>query len=371
MMKPFAFLNRHPWVIALAIAVAVTVWMASGQGNGEHAKVDSMQAKPVDREQEVRVTVHTQRATEVERFVRINGRTAPSREARMSAETAGSVVAVLVERGVFVKAGTPLIRLDMRDRDLRVTQARALLTQREIEFSARQSLQGEGYVSQTQMAETQAALEAARADLRNVTLDLENRDIRAPFDGAIQQRELEVGDYVKIGDPALTFVDDSILVVKASISESEGRFLDKISTGTARLITGQEVEGKLRYLAPVADASTRTFRLELELDNQDRTIPAGVTAELTLPVGKVMAHLISPALLTLDDQGQVGVKIVDSENIVHFVQADIARTEPDGIWLAGLPEVTSFITIGQGFVNDGQKVIPVPDKAISTARVSE
>lgn len=370
-MKPFSYLNRHPWIIALAIAVAVAIWMASGQGNGDHAKVDSMQAKPVDREQEVRVSVHTQRATEVERFVRVNGRTAPSREARMSAETAGSVVAILVERGQFVKAGTPLIRLDMRDRDLRVTQAKAMLAQREIEFSARQSLKGEGYVSKTQMAEAQAALEAARADLRRASLDLENREIRAPFDGTMQQRELEIGDYVKLGDPALTFVDDSTLVVKASISESEGRFLSNISTGSARLITGQVLEGTLRYLAPVADASTRTFRLELELDNSDRTIPAGVTAELTLPVGKVMAHLISPALLTLDDDGQVGVKIVDSENIVHFVAADIARTEPNGIWLAGLPEVTTFITVGQGFVTEGQKVIPVPDSGISTAQASE
>lgn len=369
-MKTFAILNRHPWIIALALALSVAIWMTSGQMDREDRSVDAVQAKPIDRKQETRVVVSTRHAKPVQRYVRVNGRTAPARETHMSAETAGRVTRVLVERGQVVKAGTPLIELDMRDRDLRVTQARALVRQREMEFKARQELQKQDYVSDTQMAESQALLEAARAELRRFVLDLENREIRAPFDGAMQERVLEVGDYVKAGDPALTFVDDSTLVVKASISESEGRFLSSIRTGSARLITGQVVEGALRYLAPVADTSTRTFRLELELENVDRELPAGVTAELTLPVGTVMAHRISPALLTLDDTGRVGVKIVDSGNIVRFVAADIARTDPDGIWLAGLPEETTFITVGQGFVQDGQKVVPVEEAPTRTAQAN-
>lgn len=367
-MNPFTFLNRHPWIIALALALAVSIWMASGQLAQEPRSVDTVHAKPVDRQHEARVVVRTQRAVPVQRFIRVNGRTAPARETHMSAETAGRVTRILVERGQFVTAGTPLVELDMRDRDLRVTQAQALVQQREMEYQARQELQKQGYVSDTQMAESQALLEAARAELHRNALDLQYREIRAPFDGAIQDRILEVGDYVKAGDPALTFVDDSTLVVKASISESEGRFLSAIRTGSARLITGQVVEGTLRYLAPVADTATRTFRLELALENGDRKLPAGVTAELTLPVGTVMAHRISPALLTLDDAGRVGVKIVDSNNLVRFVAADIARTDPDGIWLAGLPEETTFITVGQGFVQDGQQVVPVEESPTRTAR---
>jgi len=88
-------------------------------------------------------------------------------------------------------------------------------------------------------------------------------------------------------------------------------------------------------------------------------------------VGEVLAHRISPALLARDDAGQVGVKIIESGNIVRFVPADIARSESDAIWLAGLPEMTTFITVGQGFVRDGQQVIPVEETGLAAKLASE
>jgi multidrug efflux system membrane fusion protein len=369
-MKPIPYFNRHPWLIALLIAVAITVWMASGLDHDRQAP-GPLAAKPVDRQEEVRVTVRTQQAERVERYVSVNGRTAPSRQVTLAAETTGRVQRILARRGDFVTSGDILLEFDMRDRDVRIAQAQAVLEQRELEFEARQSLLKEGYVSGTQIAESRAQLETARTELRRAQLDMDARQLRAPFDGAIQDRRVEVGDYVQAGDPLLDFVDEGTLVVTASISESDGRFLGNLDRGTARLITGQVVEGKVRYLAPVADVSTRTFRVEVELDNRDRKIPPGVTAELTLPVGQVLAHRISPALLTLDDAGQVGVKIIESGNIVRFVPADIARSESDAIWLAGLPEMTTFITVGQGFVRDGQQVIPVEETGLAAKLASE
>jgi len=359
-MNPISYFSRHPWLIALLLAAAIALWMASGLDHQKQA-AGPLKAKPVDRQEEVRVSVRTQQAAPVERYISVNGRTAPSRQVTLAAETIGRVQRIVAKRGQLVAAGDTLLELDLRDREVRIAQAQAVLEQRELEFEARQSLKQEGYVSGTQIAESRALLETARAELRRAELDFDARLLRAPFDGAVQDRRVEVGDYVQAGDPLLDFVDQRTLVVTASISESDGRFLAELKRGTARLITGQTVEGNVRYLAPVADVATRTFRVEVELDNSDRSIPPGVTAELVLPVGSVMAHRISPALLTLDDRGQVGVKIVEAGNLVRFVPADIARTESDAIWLAGLPETTTFITVGQGFVRDGQQVIPVEE----------
>ena len=103
------------------------------------------------------------------------------------------------------------------------------------------------------------------------------------------------------------------------------------------------------------------------MDNADGALRAGGTAELRIPAETVLAHRISPALLTLDDAGNVGVKIVDETGEVQFVVADIALTSNDGVWLAGLPEVATIITVGQGYVASGTTVAAVPESDAETA----
>lgn len=68
------------------------------------------------------------------------------------------------------------------------------------------------------------------------------------------------------------------------------------------------------------------------------------------------AHRISAALLVLDDDGRLGIKAVDDTDTVRFFPARIVRAEAEDIWLGGLPERLRLITVGQGFVVDGQKV---------------
>jgi multidrug efflux system membrane fusion protein len=133
--------------------------------------------------------------------------------------------------------------------------------------------------------------------------------------------------------------------------------------GTARLVTGESVAGKVRFVGSSADAKTRTFRVELEVPNPGRSIVQGASAELHLPVADLPAHRVSPAILTLAENGDVGVKTVGPGNTVEFHAVTIVATEADGVWLAGLPPSVTFITVGQDFVTAGQKVEPVPESA--------
>ena len=127
------------------------------------------------------------------------------------------------------------------------------------------------------------------------------------------------------------------------------------------------MRGKIRYVAPVADASTRTFAVELEVDNRDGALRAGGTAELMIPAEVVNAHRVSPSLLTLDDAGNVGLKIINDEGQVEFVVADIAMSSSNGVWLAGLPDTATIITVGQGFVSSGSLVDAVPESDVETS----
>ena len=127
------------------------------------------------------------------------------------------------------------------------------------------------------------------------------------------------------------------------------------------------MRGRIRYVAPVADEGTRTFGVELEVDNKDRALRAGGTAELRIPAESVLAHRVSPSLLTLDDAGNVGVKIINDAGKVEFVVADIALSTNEGVWLAGLPETATIITVGQGYVASGAAAVAVPESDAETA----
>jgi len=362
-------INRYKsWLLSGGIIIVVVLWLFSGQLGGHESAEESV-AK-VGAESAVTkssVRVRTQTAEQVQRTIIINGKTAPARIVNLAAETDGRIESIGAKRGASIERGITIVRLDKRDREARLAQARATVKQREVEYDGRLKLKSESYVSEAQLQEAVALLETAKAELKRAELDLAYMNIRAPFGGALQSRAVEVGDFVKLGDPIGIFVDNRTIIVSANLSEFDARYVDVGDDAEARLATGETVRGLVRYVAPVADEATRTFVVELEIDNSDGELRIGGTAELRIPAEEVLAHRISPSLLTLDDAGNVGVKIVNQRGEVEFVVADIALSSNDGIWLAGLPRDATIITVGQGYVENGAMVHAVPEDEPRTA----
>lgn len=360
------FEKNRSWLLSAAIFAAVLMWLLSGQIGSTDAD-ESAQVLESHVKTPSSVRVRTQSAEEVRRTIVVNGKTAPARIVQLSAETDGRVVSVGVERGQNASRGELIVRLDARDRPARLAQAKALVKQREVEYAGREKLKSSSYVSEAQLHEAIAALEAARTELMRAELDLAYMTINAPFDGALQSRIVEQGDFVKHGDPVATFVDNRRIIVSANLSEFDAQHVRVDDLAEASLATGETVRGRIRYVAPVAEESTRTFAVELEVDNSKGLLRAGGTAELRIPAETVLAHRISPALLTLDDAGNVGVKIIGDNGAVEFVEADIALTNSDGVWVAGLPPTATIITVGQGFVPPGAVVNAIPESEVNTA----
>ncbi len=364
-----SFFARHrSWLYSASAAVLIALWLLSGQtGSDEPGGADLRTTNSSAERPQNKVRVRTQTAEEVMRTIVLNGQTAPARIVELSAETDGRIIFVGAERGANLNRKDVIVRLDKRDRSARLAQAKATVKQREVEYEGRLKLKTQSYVSEAQLQEAIALLEAARAELTRAELDLDYMSIRAPFDGALQSRQVEIGDFVKRGDPIAIVVDNRTIIVSANLSEFDAQYVRVGDAAQAQLATGEQVRGTIRYVAPVADNKTRTFAVELEIDNQDGAIRAGGAAKLQISAEMVKAHRISPSLLTLDDAGNIGLKIINDLGQVEFVVVDIALSSSNGIWVAGLPSTATIITVGQGFVTSGSRVDAVAESDVDTA----
>jgi multidrug efflux system membrane fusion protein len=351
------FLQRNRSVLtALGITAALALWLLSGTGATGSARDPSLEAPRVNRPAITRVRVMVMESQPVTRDVVIYGKTEPSRSVTLRAEIDGRVVAIGARRGARVGKGDMIVRLDVRDREARLQQARALVEQREIQYRASRRLESKNFQSQANVAEARANLEAARATLARVEVEIANSVLVAPFDGVLHTRPVEIGDYIAEGKEVARVIELDPILVTGDVTQTELDQLEVGARGGAKLITGEDLEGVVRYVASEADQATRTFRVELEVDNPDRTVVSGTTAQIRIPAETVSAHYISPALLSLNSQDDIGVKSVNDDGIVVFHTIDIVRTGADGVWVTGLPERVRVIIVGQGFVREGDRV---------------
>jgi multidrug efflux system membrane fusion protein len=357
---------KRSYLVAGAIAVVVGAWLLTGliggEGEPQATKEADISAEPAVPAVQVRTVVAETRARQLSLF----GRTEADRRVEVRAETGGRVVDKVVDKGQRVKEGDVMIRLNMDDREARLKRAEASLEYRRVTYRASQSLAKSGFVADIKKAGDQSALEEARAALAAIKLDIERTEIRAPFDGIVDELPVEVGDYVQSGGNmnssiVAEVVDLDPIIVVCEVTERDGGRIRVGDQADVRLVTGERARGTVRYVARTANPTTRTFRVEIALANPDATIGEGITAEVRLQQGEILAHRVTPAILTLDDDGVVGVKVVEDGDRVAFRPVTIVADTSEGIWLSGLPERVTLITVGQEFVRDGQRVRPVAE----------
>lgn len=358
---------RQSYLLAAGVVIALGLWMLTGAVRTPEAPLATAPAAAEHGRQPMRVRVQEFSSQGVRREIVLNGRTEPKREVSVRAEVDGRVVAVEVAKGARIEAGQAIARLDERDRPARLKEARALVRQRELEYEAAERLLAQKHVSETQLAEAAARLEASRALQKRIEVGLANTLIQAPFEGVLEERRVEVGDYLSSGDIVARVLDEDPMLLTGYVSQTD---LDELVLGAparARLVTGQEVTGRVTYVARDSDLATRTFRVEVEVPNADGSLASGVTSEIIIAAPQQDAHFLSPAHLSLSKAGDIGVKVLGVGNTVRFYEVDIVRATTDGLWVAGLPEVVQVVTVGQGFVAEGERVTPVFDAQLSQA----
>ena len=345
------------------------------------------------------VAIHSQ-ARAIDSAVILRGRTEADRFVELRAETSGLVISEPLRKGAFVAKGDLLCRLDPAARnanlaeararlaeamtripeaEARAAEARAQLAEAEINVNAAENLERGGFASQTRVAATRADLSSARASVQSASSGLEaaragiesaraavsaaeseiaRLEIAAPFEGVLETDTAEIGSLLQPGALCATVLQLDPIALVGFVSEMQVARVERGAMATARLASGQTVEGRVSFLSRAADNTTRTFRVEIEVPNPELSLRDGETAEIMISAEGRTAHLLPQSALTLDDEGTLGVRIVDAESRALFTPITLLRDTPQGVWMTGLPESADVIVIGQEYVTDGVPVSP-------------
>jgi len=345
--------SQYVFIIAVVGAVALFFIAMAVFGPGrEKAQAKSTPAATTIPSVQAKLTPATMREVQVV----MRGRTEAARSVVVRSETAGVVAAVPAAEGSFVRQGQVLCRLAVDARQASLDQARAQLKSRQLQREAAAQLAEKGYRSQTQVLEAQANLDAAQAGVRAAEIALRQVEIRAPFAGVFDKRDAEIGTYLSPGQPCGTMIELNPLLVVGDAPETDAASLRVGAAAQAKLVSGQVLNGRIRYVARDADPQTRTYHLEVAVANPGNVVRSGLSAELHIGAGAGAAHLAPVSALVLDAGGRQGVRHVLPDGRVAFAPVTVLEETPQGMWVSGLSGTVNVITVGQSFVADGQKV---------------
>ena len=346
-------------LLAALIGFVLLGWLLSGQFLQSEPELLIESGKTNAVMTRVRAVKSRAQATEIS--IVASGKSQAKRSVKVRAEVSGKIIGLPRDKGEVIDTGDLLCKISSEDRQEQLAEAKATVEYRQLNYQGVLKLSKQGFQGKVEIASANANLKKAQAEYKRRQLALADLRVLAPFDGIVQSRPVDIGDFLQRGEVCAEILDPDPMLVIASVTQNELSGLQLGGAATAVFADGERYTGTISYISHASDPSTRTYRIEVQINNPDFSLRDGLSAQLSLPGPRLMAHKTSPALLSLDDAGVVGVKVVNIENAVEFLPVEIAKDTLDGVWLAGLPHSINLITLGQGMVFPGQQVVAVYD----------
>lgn len=387
---------RFHKLAAIAVLIGFAAWMGTGEfssvgsaadksvttdksattdkqadaGKPEAAKPNKAEAEPKAAPRTVAVVTPPRKT--FARAIRISGLTEADKRAVLATRVAGVIEKLPVKQGDRVKTGDLVLMLAAEEKISNVDNARQLLVQRKAELDAAERLAKTGNLPKLQLDTARSNLTLAQSQLDTAQAELDRNEVKAPFDGVIDRIPVELGSSVMQGGEVATILKLDPVIARGEISERDLRYVKIGDEADVRLVNDQKVTGTVRYISRDASAQTRTFRVEVAIPNGDGSIPAGMTAEITLSAEPTDAILLPRSVVTLGDKGDLGIRAVGKDDKVAFFPIDLVDDTPHGLVLGGIPQGARIIVAGQELVKEGDLVKPVEaDQATISKLIGE
>ncbi|WP_170599451.1 efflux RND transporter periplasmic adaptor subunit [Ruegeria arenilitoris] len=401
-MRLISLVNAVLVIVALYFVVFERDALFAFAGREDAASQSDAGAEASDASavQAVGVVALRSTAREIDSAVLLRGETKAIRQVEVLAETTSTVISEPKRKGTFVEAADLLCELDPGSRPAQLAQAKAAkleaesrvpeaearleeaharVAEAEINLTAARKLSETGFGSETrriaaeaemsaakagikaaeaELKATEAGIEAAEAAVAAAELELDRITIEAPFQGLLESDAAELGSLMQPGSLCATVIQLDPIKLVGFVPETEVNRVTVGAPAQAQLVTGLQVEGRVTFLSRSADETTRTFEVEVTVPNPELLIRDGQTASIRIAAEGAKAHLLPQSALTLNNEGQLGVRTVGAGNIVDFVPIRLLRDTADGVWVGGLAETVDIIVVGQEFVTAGVVVAP-------------
>ncbi|TPI13442.1 efflux RND transporter periplasmic adaptor subunit [Mesorhizobium sp. B4-1-3] len=387
---------RFHKLAAIAVLIGFAAWMGTGEfssvGSAADKSVTTGKSATTDRQADAgkpeavkpskaeaepkaalrTVAVVTPPRKTFARAIRISGLTEADKRAVLATRVAGVIEKLPVKQGDRVKTGDLVLMLAAEEKISNVDNAKQLLVQRKAELDAAERLAKTGNLPKLQLDTARSNLTLAQSQLDTAQAELDRNEVKAPFDGVIDRIPVELGSSVMQGGEVATILKLDPVIARGEISERDLRYVKIGDEANVRLVNDQKVTGTVRYISRDASAQTRTFRVEVAIPNADGSIPAGMTAEITLSAEPTNAVMLPRSVVTLGDKGDLGIRAVGKDDKVAFFPIDLVDDTPHGLVLGGIPEDARIIVAGQELVKEGDLVKPVEaDQATINKLISE
>jgi multidrug efflux system membrane fusion protein len=361
---------RFHKIAAVAVLIGFAAWMGTGKfssvgsaaaeaDNAPAGQATPEQPKPAAEAPQAAprtVAVIQPPRTSHARAIRLSGQTEADKRAVLGTRSAGIIRELPIDEGQAIKAGDLVLALDAEDKPAMVELAKQVVKQREAELVASQRLTKTGAQAKLQLDTSISALAQAKSQLEAAQAELEKMRNVAPFSGIVDKVDVEVGSTVMQGAEIATLLSLDPVLVKGEVSERDLTHLKIGDTAEAMLVDGEKVTGKVRFISREASPTTRTFRVEVAIPNPDLRIPAGMTAEITLRAAATDSVVLPRSVVTLSDNGDLGIRAVDAQSKVAFYPIDLVDDLPQGLVLGGIPADARVIVAGQDLVKEGDTV---------------
>jgi membrane fusion protein (multidrug efflux system) len=278
--------------------------------------------------------IYTVEPRTVERERRYAAAVDPWLVADVPAEVAGRVAEVKVEPGSPARTGDPLVLLDDEIAASDYRRAQVKLAELQRLLAEAETLGRSSVVSRTQVEAVRAETRQADAEEDATKARLEDHVIRAPFDGSVAERLVQVGEAVNVNQPVVRMVDTSRLRVVFYVNERDVASFPAGTTIQLRLpaVPGKVFEVPVVHVARASDQETRLFRVEGELPNADLALRGGLTGEITAQVGFYQNQLFVPtACVRLEGSGAYVLRVGTGESGPESVRVRVGE-ELDGFY---------------------------------------
>jgi multidrug efflux system membrane fusion protein len=356
-------------VAAVGLVAAAAAWIGSGYLlPREHGHSTAAITSETAGEKPFRVAVIRTETVPHSRKLTLSGRTEADRKVMAVARTNGVVSEIKVRRGDIVKEGDVIAILSDEAREAQVIQARSRLEQKRTERQAREKLVERGISPRLGLYDFEAQEKAAEAALAAAEAERERGRVLAPWSGIVMDIPTEVGQGLLPGKEVAQIVALHPMLAVVEVAERRLAGIKVGQTAEIRLVTGHIAVGRVRFVSKAASPVTRTYRVDVEIENRDGAIPDGITAEVAIPLEPVPATRIPRSALVFSSGGELGVRVVRPDNKVQFIPVGLVEDEQQYMWVDGLHSGLRLIVQGQDFVREGQVVEAVAQADFKTAR---